>query len=186
MGKRVKSVKALIDKISEGSQFKKKAEDVLERKQLAKFLFALRCKKGYTQAGLAKKIGCSQSRISKIESSFDEELNIKDFLDYAKALDLQFELGYRSQSVKTVDLIKYHAFKIKHYLEILTKLAQDDESMDEEIKKFHLETIFNVVKITLDSMSQLKSFQKEKKTGTKKPIHISVPLDSKGELTLSS
>jgi len=179
MSKRVKDVKSLINKLSDSTAFKNKVDETIQKKKISKFLFALRCDHGFTQEKMAEKMICSQSRISKIESSYDEELSVKDLLDYGKSLNLQLELGYRSPSVKIVDLIKHHVFKIKYYLETLVNLAQDDETIDEGVKKFHFEALFNVVKITLGSLSTLKSFKKEKQTVGKKVIHLSVPLELK-------
>ncbi len=177
MSKRVNDVSELVKTISTTKRFKKNFEKEIQSKTTAKFLFSLRCDHKLTQKQLAEKIGCSQSRVSKIESSYDQELTLKDLLDYANALNLQVELGYRTPSVKIVDLIKYHAFKIKAYLEQLTKLAKEDESINEGIQQFHGETIYNLVKITLDSLSKLNISQKRLSPVKKEQIHITAPID---------
>jgi len=179
MGKRVNNVSELVEEISSTERFKKKFAKEIQSKSVAKFLFSLRCNHKLTQKQLAEKVRCSQSRISKIESSYDYKLAIKDLTDYADALNLQVELGYRSPSVKIVDVIKYHAFKIKLYLEQLTKLAEEDEALNEGVKQFHGETVYNLIKITLDSLSKLNISKKEIHPKEREQIHISAPIDIK-------
>ena len=89
MVKRYKNVVGLINALSSNEEHKEAIKNEIARKGLAKFLFALRCEHKLTQEELAERIGCTQSRISKIESSYDEDLSVKDFKDYGKALGLQ-------------------------------------------------------------------------------------------------
>ena len=125
----------------------------LQRK-LVKLLFFLRCKENLSQKLLANKISCSQSRVSKIESSLDEELTIKDLRDYAKALNLEIELNFNDASMKLVDRIKYHAFRIKGYLEQLSHLSKDDELIEEGVKKFYKEVFVNMTRIIAGNFSK--------------------------------
>jgi transcriptional regulator with XRE-family HTH domain len=175
MGEKYKSVLEMIKSISADDSYTELANKQIKGKSLAKFLFYLRCEHDLSQSELAKKIGCSQSRISKIEHSFDKNLMIQDLLDYGKALNLQLEIGYRHPSVKIVDLIKYHAFKIKAYLNQLSALAKDDEQLRQGIKKFHLEALFNIGKIITESLTKIDFKQREQRTDTS-TIHISAPL----------
>ena len=108
--KKFNSVGNPITGLSTTKQFTEQALKEIKKKRISKFLFALRCQHHLTQKQIAKKIDCSQSRVSKIESSYDEELSIQDLSDYAKALNLELEIGYRNRSTKIVDLIKYHVF----------------------------------------------------------------------------
>ena len=123
----------------------------------------------------------SQSKISKIEDAFDQDITIKDLLDYGKALNLHLEIGYRHPSAKVVDLIKYHAFKIRSYLNMLTGLAKDDEKLKESIADFHLEALFNICKIIAVSLSKLDFTQKVKKK-EEQLIHFSAPIEKLKEL----
>ena len=52
-------------------------------------LVQLRVRAGFTQSELAKKIGCTQSRISKVEASRDEEIPLGVIRDYVKATNAQ-------------------------------------------------------------------------------------------------
>lgn len=178
MGERYKNVLEMVEAISKDSSYKELVADQIKGRSLAKFLFYLRCDHDLSQKELATKIGCSQSRISKIEHSRDKDLTIEDLLDYGKALNVQLEIGYRHPSMKITDLIKYHAFKIKAYFDQLSNLAKDDEVLVKGLKNFHIEALFNIGKIITDSLSRLDIKEKARKidTGT---IHISVPLEKR-------
>ena len=176
MGESYRSVEEMIKNIPAEDSYKELVEKRLKGKSLSRFLFYLRCQNGLSQKELASRIGCSQSRISKIEHAFDKDLTIQDLLDYGKVLNLQLEIGYRHPSAKIVDLIKYHAFKIKAYLNQLSGLAKDDEQLSQSIMKFHLEAFFNIGKIITESLSKLDFKQKVQKADTAS-IHISAPLE---------
>jgi transcriptional regulator with XRE-family HTH domain len=176
MGTKYKNVLEMVRGISKDDTFKELATKEIKGKTLAKFLFYLRCDHNLSQKQLAEKIGCTQSRISKIESAFDKNLTIQDLLDYAKALNLHLEIGYRHPSVKIVDLIKYHAFKIKAYLNQLSGLAKEDETLKEGVGRFCVEVLFNIGKFISDNLVKLDLKFKEQK---REPdtIHISAPIE---------
>ncbi len=178
MGEKYKSVLEMVKGISGDSSYKELVANQIKGRSLAKFLFYLRCDQDLSQNQLAKKIGCSQSRISKIEHSHDRDLTIQDLLDYGKALNIQLEIGYRHSSVKITDLIKYHAFKIKTYLDRLSNLAKDDEVLVKALKMFHIEALFNIGKIITDSLGRLDVKEKAQKIDTS-TIHISIPLEKR-------
>jgi len=180
MGKKFKNVSDMIRSLSEREEFKNDSLKLIRRRRLSKFLFFLRCERNLTQKELADRLRCSQSRISKIESSDDESLTVKDFLDYAKVLDLQLEIGYRKKSVKIVDLIKYHAFKIDGYLKQLTGLAKakDDETLIKGVSNFFKEALMNISYLIVKNLATLSEGKKIKEQ-SKEPIHISPPIDDK-------
>jgi transcriptional regulator with XRE-family HTH domain len=174
MIKGFKNVKEMIKGLSEDDKFKENALNEIENKTIAKFLFTLRCKHNLTQKQLADKIGCTQSRISKIEGAYNNEITIKDLSDYGEALNLQLEIGYRNKDMKIVDLIKYHAFKIKGYLEKLVDITGEDETLAKGVLGFHFETLWNVAGFILKNIPNLH----QKSLGpAKEPIHLSPPLE---------
>jgi transcriptional regulator with XRE-family HTH domain len=179
MTKHFNNVKELIKELSTEEKFKKDALAELSNKNIAKFLFAQRCENKLSQKELAEKLNCSQSRISKIESSRDEALSVKDLLDYGRALNLQLEIGYRDKSTRIVDLIKYHAFKIKGYLEQLVKLAEDDKDMAKGILKFHVEAFANISNFVLKNIPELHQKLEKKSLKESNVVHISAPLTDK-------
>lgn len=174
MIKDFKNIKEMIKGLSEDDKFKESALNEIENKTIAKFLFTLRCKNNLTQKQLADKIGCTQSRISKIESAYDSEITVKDLSDYGDALNLQLEIGYRNKDLKIIDLVKYHAFEIKGYLEKLVDIVGGDEALAKGVLEFHLEALWNLAGIILKNIPDLH----QKSLGPiKEPIHLSPPLE---------
>jgi transcriptional regulator with XRE-family HTH domain len=173
MAKTYQNIEEMVKGLSEDKKFKKSVLHEIKSKMLSKYLFSLRCERNLTQGQFAKKIKCSQSRISKIENSFDEDITIKDLLEYGNALDLQLEVGYRRRNIKTVELIKHHYFKIKEYLNRLANLAGKDKSLIEGVKQFHVEAAYNMLEMVLESASDLDVSEETRKP--KDLIHISPP-----------
>ena len=177
MRKLYKNVKEMINDVSSDASFTNLLSKEINEKRIAKFLFYLRCQNNLTQKQMAEKIGCTQSKISKIESAYNTELSVQDLMDYGKAINLQLEVGYRRPSVKIVDLIKYHALKIKQLFDQLTDLAKDDKDLNEAIAKFHLEAFWNIDKIIKGSFARLDVIKK-RLPQTKSAVHISGPIES--------
>ena len=183
MGKKFKNVPEMIKALSENKEFATDSIKLIKRKRLSKFLFFLRCEQNFTQEELAKKIGCSQGRISKIEHADDADLSIRDLIDYADVLDLQLEIGYRKNSVKIVDLIKYHAFKIDRYLKQLTNLAEakKDEGIINGVAAFCQEAYLNISEMIMRQLAALDRLKVKDKAidKAKETIHISPPIDER-------
>ena len=173
MAKTYHNVKEMVKGLSGNKKLKEDVLHEISSKTLSKYLFSLRCENGLTQAELAKKIGCTQGKISKLENSYDTEITVNDLIAYGNALGLQPEIGYRRRNIKTVDLIKHHCFKVNDYLEELRKLAEKDEIIKEGVFDFHIETVCNVVKMVLDGALKIDIQENVKKV--KEPIHISPP-----------
>ena len=153
-------------------QVKQLLQKEIQGRKLVKLLFLLRCKENLSQKQLAHKMACSQSRISKIEGSLDEELTIKDIQDYAKALNLEIELNFNDASMKLVDRIKYHAFRIKGYLEQLSQLSKEDEMIERGVKNFYKEVFVNMNRIIAQSFSKF-----HKKAPTRSIVSVSAPVE---------
>ncbi|MBU1006116.1 MAG: helix-turn-helix transcriptional regulator [Candidatus Omnitrophica bacterium] len=179
MDREFKNVSDMIKELSTGQEFKDDSLKLLRKKKLSKYLFFLRCESNFTQMELAEKLGCSQGRISKLENTHDESLSVKDLLDYAKALDLQLEVGFRKKSVKLTDLIKYHVFKIDNCLRRLTSLAKEkqDKAIVEGVTKFCIEALANISNLILNSLVDLKKIEQRTQGRTVDLIHISPPID---------
>lgn len=177
MAKKFKNVTELIKGLSEGAAFKKEAVQKISENGLGKFLSFLRCSHRLTQGELAVKMGCSQGRISKIEAAKDDELSIKDFLNYGTALGLELEIGFRSKDFRYVDMVKYHALQMKKHLSRMAELAKEDDAMESGVLKFHAETIWNVGQMVLESMGKIEKSRVNRviKT-TPGQVHISGPI----------
>ncbi len=60
---------------------------------IGKSLFALRARNGLSQKDLAEKMGCSQSRVSKLETSPDAGIRLGDLDRYLGALGMEIRLA---------------------------------------------------------------------------------------------
>lgn len=182
MAKQYKNVTEMMSALLASSTVKKNVEKEIKGKTLSNYLFSLRCINKLTQKDMAKKLKCSQSKISKIESSFDEDLVVDDLFGYAMACNLELSIGFRNKNVKIVDLIKFHAFRIKVYLDQLRDMAKDDEALADAILDFYEEAEFNLKKIIRKSKSVLDGNRKVKSSKMKDYIHISPPLSERKKL----
>ncbi|MEW5895639.1 MAG: helix-turn-helix domain-containing protein [Candidatus Omnitrophota bacterium] len=182
MAKQFKNVNDLIKGLSEDENFKKEALKTISENGLSKFLSFLRCGHQMTQKELAEKIGCSQGRVSKIESAKDDKLSIKDFIDYGNALGLELEIGFRRKDMKWVDMVKYHAFQMQGYLNNIVQVAKEDEALEEGALAFCFETLKNVPVLILNAMSKLPNARFNKLIdGSKSKVHISGPIQSNAD-----
>ncbi|MHC4180613.1 MAG: helix-turn-helix domain-containing protein [Planctomycetota bacterium] len=154
-GRQYASVSELLQDIAPDGEFPAEFEEHVQRRGLIKHLLALRAAKGLAQRDLAEKLGCTQSRISKLENGTDDELRLGDLVKYVHALGLDFGIAMRPPSQTVFDEIKYHAFCIKDRLEHLVKLAGEDQAMQQGVGEAHIETLLNLMKIVVDSVRKL-------------------------------
>ncbi|MGR3220940.1 MAG: helix-turn-helix domain-containing protein [Candidatus Anammoxibacter sp.] len=170
MAKTYESVEGLVKDLSDDKEFAKGVLQEINDKSLSKLLFSLRCSQGLTQKQLADKMKCTQSRISKIEHSYNKDLTVKDLLEYADALNFQLNIGYREKNLRLTDLIKHHAFKLKQHLDTLAGLGGKDKQLLSAILGFFKEVHYNINNYILDSASKLEIPKTQEER-----IHVSLP-----------
>jgi len=73
------------DLLSDDPDFVTEFETRLSNRQLVKSLSVIRARAKLSQQELASRMGCSQSKISKIESGIDSDLRFGDIEAYLKA-----------------------------------------------------------------------------------------------------
>ncbi len=151
------SVTDLLSDISDDAQFVDDVRETAADRELVKHLIAHRVKADLSQKELAVKLDCTQSRISKLEQSLDAELRLGDLKQYLDALDLRCRVTITPKSVKAVDEVKFHAFRIRELLTRLVKLAnEDEENISNGIAKFAcLEVPINLLKVVSDAVQHL-------------------------------
>lgn len=122
MNKAFKTVSEMARHITDDKKFHKQLDSEIKKKSIAKVFFALRCQSKITQEEMAKRLGCTQSRISKIEHSSNNKQKVEYLIAYAEVLEMELSIDYR-KPMKIVDKVKYHAFEIKKHLDTLAKVA---------------------------------------------------------------
>jgi transcriptional regulator with XRE-family HTH domain len=149
------SVSDLVRAVAPDADFLTAVEERLAGRRLIKQLLSMRAVKGLSQQDIAEKLHCTQSRISKMESSVDDDLRLGDLRAYAKAVDCSFVAGVLSDEVQPVDRVKGHVFAIKKHMDDLARLAQSDEEIVQGVAGFFFELFVNFSRLLGDSAKLL-------------------------------
>jgi transcriptional regulator with XRE-family HTH domain len=144
MNKQFSSVLDMIKDTTDDKEFVKSFEELLNSKQIAKTLFSLRSKANLSQEDVAKKMGCTQGKVSKIENSKDFDLSIGDLVKYCSAVNMRLEVGFSDLRMAMVDRVKYHYFNLKTLFDKMHVMAQGDETMEKGVEKFTKEAFLNI------------------------------------------
>lgn len=89
-----KRVSEALKVISGDETFAQRVEERLQSRRIIKSLIARRVSRGLSQSQIARELGCTQSRVSKIENGFDAELKLEELEAYAKALGCDVTLQF--------------------------------------------------------------------------------------------
>ncbi|MFA5204815.1 MAG: helix-turn-helix transcriptional regulator [Lentisphaeria bacterium] len=121
-----------------------KLENNIANRQLSRTLFVMRNHAGLSQAEMAHRLGCTQSRISKLESAPSSAISHADMVAYAKALDLSLDITFHPK-LNSAQAIKIHTDAIRSHLEHLANLAHSDPDIENGVIDFFRETMGNML-----------------------------------------
>ncbi len=153
---RFTSVSAMIQETSEDADLAKNVERRISERQLVKHLIAHRVKNGMSQQDVAERLGCKQSRISKLESRSDGNIRLGDLEKYAEAIGLQFRMVLAPQEQTIVDEVKHHAFRIKCLFRQLVNMTKGDPEIADGISEFVcIEAPFNLHRLVVDEAKHI-------------------------------
>ncbi len=153
--KRFASVSDMVGHISDDDAFKTGFEEQLQSRQIVKSLAAMRTAKGASQEDIANELGCSQSRISKLESGTDADLQLRDLEAYGRVLGQQFQILVSKRAMPLAERVKYHAFGLRDAFMKLVKLAHKDDEIVQGVAWLHVEAIVNIMRFLQQTSSQL-------------------------------
>jgi len=108
-----------------------------------------------TQAQIAERIGCTQSRISKLEGSVDRDLSLGEIFDYVKATGSQVSIGI-GKPLTHVQSVKADAAGIRRHLTSLADLAKKHDELEPEIQSFFGESFFNLLNILSECQGEME------------------------------
>lgn len=145
-GRRYKSVAALMDAQNTPAEVREEVQKLAASTRVVDELCRMRARAGLTQAQIADRIGCTQSRISKLEGSVDRDLSLGEIFDYVKASGSQISIGI-GKPLTHVQSVKAHAAGIRKHLRSLADLAKKHDELEPEIQAFFGEAFFNLLKI---------------------------------------
>ena len=86
------SVPQMVRETSDDGSFVEAFEQRLHGRRIIKDLMIHRATHGLSQKDIAARLGCTQSRISKLESTTDPELRLGDLAKYADAVGLRVKI----------------------------------------------------------------------------------------------
>lgn len=142
-----KSVLDMFRSVTDDHELVEAAEEVASRHRIVNKLLAERASLGRSQAEIAGQLGCSQSRVSKMESAGDDDWSLGDLRSYSEAVECDIEIAVVPRNMRPVDRVKCHAFAIKRHMDDMATLAQSDESIAEGVSHFFYEVFVNFAAI---------------------------------------
>ena len=105
--KSFQSVSELVRATVEDSDCADKLDDQIAGRQIVKKLTILRVARKLSQKDIAAKLGCSQSRVSKIESGRDLDMSLGDLMAYLEAVGFQLNLSFIGNEQPMVEQTKF-------------------------------------------------------------------------------
>ena len=152
----------LNDLVKDTPTLAKKMHDSRKSNRLICDLIRLRAASGLTQTAMAEKMGCGQSRISKLEHGTDEDITLGELDAYLRALDKHLYMAVFSSELNASSMIKYHTCAIRKELENLIRLAEADQKIAKGIDSFSMDLFYVFCKMLDELSAKLpdSSFQK--------------------------
>lgn len=143
--------KQILETLEAVPSVQKRVEGRLKSMEIVKNLIQMRAEAGLSQAELAKRMGCTQSRISKIEHSLDDELSIGDLNRYICATGHWSVLTIANTEQTLAGMARHHILLadslLKKIVELtgrLQKAQQKTDSISLEIVSSLLQTLEQV------------------------------------------
>ncbi|HUT13865.1 MAG TPA: helix-turn-helix transcriptional regulator [Thermoguttaceae bacterium] len=149
------SVSEVLRDIAPDDAFHAEFNEHIAGRKLVKHLMGLRAAQGLSQTDVANAIGCTQSRISKLENARDNDVRLGDLRAYANVLGCDFDPHPVPRCLKPVDKVKIHALAIKRHMDDLAQLARSDDKIAQGVAGFFYECFVNVFLMMGDSAKRL-------------------------------
>ncbi len=162
-GSRYKSVRDIAKGLTESPQVLKDFDAKQERTKLVRTLISMRVKASLTQSELAKKLTCTQSKISKLESSEDSNISVQDIINYSVATSFNVSLEFGRPST-LVEKVKNDAMSLKDSLDKLAEIAksnEEDSKIVGNIQSFFAEATYNLGMILAETASKVPCSKKD-------------------------
>lgn len=149
------SVSEMMEGVTDDTQFREAVKKRIRSRQIVKTLVAMRVSKGVSQLEVAKELGSSQSRVSKLEAGEDENLTFKELRAYLKALNQEVELVFAPRGLTLYERVKYYAFKMRDSIVEMVRLAKNDDQIVQGVAHAHVEILLNVARMLRQTSQQL-------------------------------
>jgi hypothetical protein len=122
---------------------------------LVNCLTVIRCANEISQEKLAERMECFQSKVSRMESSVDADLNFGDIIKYASSLKQGVHIIFSPRRKNGADHIRFHIGCIKHELEKLVEIAGNDPEIGGGVEVFAIEQAQNIIAMVEATLDRL-------------------------------
>ena len=153
---RVTSVSEVVRNTVPDENFQTKSDEHSSDYGVSRSLTALRCSHEVTQAELAERAGCTQSKISRIENSSNDRLKLDDLTMYARAFNMQVSIDFTRES-SSADATERLARQIRNGLDDAAEEVQREGTADEGGKKTYEAFLFEMLDLFLDNLEGLRA-----------------------------
>jgi len=167
-GKRYRTTSEMLEDTDTPQEIIDSVKEV-EAQMVVPLLTGMRVSKGLTQRQLAQAIGCSQGRISKLESGRDEDLRLQDLIDYALAIEGSVWLTIGAPTL--AEHIKLHVRALRQLFEELVDLGGEDHAINEGIDRFLDDLLVDVGR---RAESAKEALAERQPPGAKRKLEIAV------------
>jgi transcriptional regulator with XRE-family HTH domain len=151
----------MVRSLSGDRAFADEFSERLAGRQLIKALTVLRARAGLSQQELAERLGCTQSKVSKLESSDDADIRLGDLLAYTGAVRHEVRILLVPRGQRIVDEVRMHALIIQRLLDRIVRLAGDDGAMTEGLAAFLEEAALNLTRVVRKAAAALPPIPEE-------------------------
>ena len=140
---RCRGVTEMVNELADDKAFATALGEELDGRALIRQLAAIRCTQGLSQQDMAEALGCTQSRISKMEAGADADLKFGDVQSYARAVGLDIGVDLRRVDMTLVERIKRDTLTTRDTLQHIAALSCGDSTMVDGLRGFMYELLAN-------------------------------------------
>ena len=123
---------------------------------MSRSLTALRCSHDVTQAELAERAGCTQSKISRIENSPNDRLKLEDLAMYARAFNMRVSFDFE-RVLPAADAIGGLARQIRTSLDYVDETTRNDGAAERGAERTYEEFLFQMLDLFMEKLEALRS-----------------------------
>lgn len=157
------------------SELARELQQMQDRRLLMPKLAAIRAAKGLSQSDIARKMGCTQGKVSKLEHSDDDNVSLGDLKSYLGAMELSPRVIIAPTSWAATAQVKFYASRIRECFTKLVKLSERDPKIHRGISNFHVEALGNFMALIAESAQNLP------KLPIDTPVVVDAEHDSSGD-----
>lgn len=134
------TIAEMIRATTDDDSFARDLEKRIHDRRILKELAVRRVGRGLSQGDIAKLLGCTQSRISKLESMSDSDLTIGDLAKYANVFGLRLNILLIPTNTTPISRVRMLAVELREELKHLTALAKKNQELGKVITTIFSET----------------------------------------------